>query len=115
MAYAAGDDLPALAGAQHSSATGRNFRLSGVGVWSLGENFGVTGRVGAYQGDVELGNGYRDNVSAVIHPTYGMGLRYDVSANLRVQGGWDRYHLGQSLRPGDGGVDLLTIGLKYRF
>jgi hypothetical protein len=94
---------------------GRDFRLAGVGTWSLGDKFGVTGRLGAYRGDVDAGTVYRLTPDAGLHPTYGMGLRYDVSANLRLQGGWDRYHLGQSLHPGDSGVDLLTIGLKYRF
>jgi hypothetical protein len=97
-----------------ASAT-RDFRFAGVGVWSLGDSFGLTGRFGAYRGDLDGGGLYRLTPDSTLHPTYGMGLRYDISANLRLQGGWDRYHLGQSLRPGDAGVDLLTIGLKYRF
>ena len=94
----------------------RDFRVAGVGTWSLNDNLGVTGRLGAYRGDVDASTLYRltpDGNS--LHPTIGMGLRYDISSNLRLQGGWDRYHLGVSLHPGDGGVDLLSIGLKYRF
>ena len=103
---------PAVAGVASNGT--RDFRLAGVGTWSLGDALGLTGRVGAYRGDIEVGSLYRLTPDASLHPTYGMGLRFDVSANLRLQGGWDRYHLGPSLRPGDG-VDLLTIGLKYRF
>jgi hypothetical protein len=87
-----------------------------VGTWALNDSLGLTGRLGAFKGDVDASTLYRltpDGNS--LHPTIGMGLRYDISSNLRLQGGWDRYHLGVSLHPGDGGVDLLSIGLKYRF
>ena len=95
---------------------GRDFRVAGVGTWALDDKFGVLGRVGAYHGDVDGSALYRLTPdSSSLRPTFGMGLRYDLSSNLRLQGGWDRYHLGQSLRPGDDGVDLLSIGLKYRF
>ena len=107
-------DSDASSGARPGS-TGRDFRLAGVGTWALADNLGVTGRLGAYRGDVDGRAVYQLTPDAALHPTYGMGLRYDVSANLRLQGGWDRYHLGPSLHPGDAGVDLLTIGLKYRF
>ena len=111
--FAYGDPATAPVGATPANG-GRDFRLAGVGTWSLGEAVGLTGRVGAYRGDVDASTLYRLTPDASLHPTYGMGLRFDVSANLRLQGGWDRYHLGPSLRAGDG-VDLLTIGLKYRF
>ena len=104
-----------VTGGGRNTQPGRNFRLAGVGTWPLGDSVGLTGRVGAYRGDIEMQNAYRITPDASLHPTFGMGVRYDFSANLRLQGGWDRYHLGGSLRPGDGGVDLLTIGLKYRF
>ncbi len=94
---------------------GRNFRLAGVGTWTMGDNVGVTGRVGAYRGNLQMQNAYLLTPDASLHPTYGMGVHYNFSSNLLVQGGWDRYRLGGSLRPGDDGVDLLTIGLKYRF
>ena len=95
---------------------GRDFRVAGVGTWAVDDKFGVLGRVGAYHGDVDGSALYRLTPdSSNLRPTFGMGLRYDLSSNLRLQGGWDRYHLGQSLRSGDDGVDLLSIGLKYRF
>ena len=48
---------------------------------------------------------------------YGVGLKYDFSQNFRVQGGWDRYRLGTDNTTIDGNrnIDLLSIGLKYRF
>ena len=118
LGYADGAGDPAERGGispSHVVSPINNFRLAGIGVWNLGDRLGLTGRVGAYRGDLDGVSLYSGTFDASLHPTFGMGLRYDISANLRLQGGWDRYHLGQSLRPGDAGVDLLTIGFKYRF
>jgi len=95
----------------------KDFRYTGSKTWVVGDKLGVTGRLGAFNSaEVDpSNNGYKLGSDMALRPTYGMGIRYDVSTNLRLQGGWDRYHLGPTLRPGDGEVDLLTIGLKYRF
>lgn len=95
----------------------KDFRLTSSKTWAVSDKFGVTGRFGAFNtAEVDPSNsGYKLGGEATYRPTYGMGIRYDLNGSLRLQGGWDRYHLGTSLRPGDGEVDLLTIGLKYRF
>jgi len=100
-----------------STSASKDFRLTSSKTWIVGEKLGVIGRIGAFN-SAEIdpsNNGNKLGSDSAYRPTYGMGLRYDVSNSLRLQGGWDRYHLGTSLRPGDGEVDLLTIGLKYRF
>jgi len=45
----------------------------------------------------------------------GFGMKYDISSSLRLQGGWDRYQLTSNRINGDAGIDLLSLGLKYRF
>ena len=100
-----------------SNSGSKDFRLTSSKTWAMGDKFGVTGRIGAFN-SAEIdpsNNGYKLGGDSAYRPTYGMGLRYDINSSLRLQGGWDRYHLSTSLRPGDGEVDLLTIGLKYRF
>jgi hypothetical protein len=97
-------------------APAKEFRFTSSGAWAVTDKLGFTGRIGAYTGDANSYSGIGKYSSELApRPTYGMGIRYDVSHNLRLQGGWDRYHLGSSLSPNDNGVDLLTIGLKYRF
>lgn len=98
-----------------SSIKAHGWQFLGVGTVPLSERFGLFGRVGAYRGDREL-NANFGNGADVTQATYGMGLKYDFTSNFRVQGAWDRYRLG--VRPGSGDVqdvDLLTIGLKYKF
>jgi len=98
-----------------SSIKAHGWQFLGVGTLPLGERFGVFGRVGAFRGDPDLNANYSGGSDAT-RATYGMGLKYDFSSNFRVQGAWDRYRLG--VRPGSGDVqdvDLLSIGLKYKF
>lgn len=100
----------------HKADAAKEFRFTSTGTWAITDKLGFTGRVGAYTGDANsLGGSVHYQSDLLPRPTYGMGIRYDVSNNLRLQGGWDRYHLGTSLSPLDAGIDLLTIGLKYRF
>ena len=106
------DRTDLIAGSGNKSTYGsKDFRLTSSKTWVMGDKFGVTGRIGAFN-SAEIdpsNNGYKLGGESAYRPTYGMGLRYDVNSSLRLQGGWDRYHLGTSLRPGDGEVDLLTL------
>ena len=98
-----------------SSIKAHGWQFFGVGTLPLSERFGVFGRVGAFRGDPDLNANYGGG-SDVTRAAYGMGLKYDFTNNFRVQGGWDRYRLG--VRPGAADaqdVDLLSIGLKYKF
>jgi len=110
------NDSSSLSGGKNTTSS-KDFRFTNSKTWVVGDKLGVTGRIGAYN-SAEIdpsNNGYKLGGDSAFRPTYGMGIRYDVNSSLRLQGGWDRYHLGTSIRPGDGEVDLLTIGLKYRF
>jgi predicted porin len=95
----------------------KSWQFSSTGTLPIGNKLGVTGKVGAYRGELD----YSDNQSIVddgkTKALYGVGLKYDFSQNFRLQGGWDRYRLGTSSLASDGdrNIDLLTIGLKYRF
>lgn len=94
----------------------KGWQFSGVGTVSVGQKLGVFGRLGAYRGELDLSPSQASAADGKTKATYGVGLMYDFSENFRVQGGWDRYRLGNeaaAATPGD--VDLLTIGLKYKF
>ncbi|MCD6043721.1 MAG: OmpA-like transrane domain, partial [Burkholderiales bacterium] len=54
--------------------------------------------------DVETPGGSDDKTEL----TWGLGAQYDVSARLGVRAGWQRYETDEE-------VDLLSIGVVYRF
>jgi Outer membrane protein beta-barrel domain len=93
----------------------KGWQFSGVGTVSVGQKLGVFGRLGAYRGELDLSPSQASAADGKTKATYGVGLMYDFSENFRVQGGWDRYRLGNEDSAATGDVDLLTIGLKYKF
>ena len=95
----------------------KGWQFSSTGTLPIGQKLGVTGKVGAYRGEVDLSANQSIIDDGKTKALYGVGLKYDFSQNFRVQGGWDRYRLGTNTATidGDRNIDLLSIGLKYRF
>jgi predicted porin len=95
----------------------KGWQFSSTGTFPIGQKLGVTGKVGAYRGEVDLTASQSINDDGKTKALYGVGLKYDFSQNFRVQGGWDRYRLGndKTTLDGDRNIDLLSIGVKYRF
>jgi hypothetical protein len=92
------------------------WQVLGVGSVPITKNWGVFGKLGAYRWNQDLGSNFSSIGGTNPRPTYGLGLKYDFTGNFSVSGEWDRYQLG----PANGGrndadIDLLSIGLKYRF
>jgi len=47
---------------------------------------------------------------------FGLGVRYDFSRNAGVRFEWERFvNVGDAATTGRGDIDLLAIGLQYRF
>lgn len=95
----------------------KGWQFSSTGTLPIGQKLGVTGKVGAYRGEVDVSASQSIIDDGKTKALYGVGLKYDFSQNFRVQGGWDRYRLGTNTTTidGDRNIDLLSIGLKYRF
>ncbi len=93
--------------------------LLGIGTLPVTQGFSLFGKEGVVRGD-EDGNlnfggpAYRLDGSTEL--TYGLGLKYDFSSNLGLRLEWQRFTPGGYLQPfGEGDVDLLSGGLRYRF
>jgi hypothetical protein len=96
----------------------RGWEFAGTGTWALSKRLGLTGKVGAYGGELNLTPNQGSALDGKTRAVLGVGLKYDFSSNFRLQGGWDRYRLGTTSAADDGrsaDVDLLSIGLKYKF
>jgi predicted porin len=95
----------------------KSWQFSSTGTLPIGSKLGVTGKVGAYRGELDFVDSQVSADDGKTKALYGVGLKYDFSQNFRLQGGWDRYRLGtdKTTVDGDRNIDLLSIGLKYRF
>jgi OmpA-OmpF porin, OOP family len=87
------------------------WELVGIGSYPIVDKLSVYGKLGLYRGELE-GLGAEETNSDV---TYGVGLQYDFLKNVGVRGEWQRYSKmgGGSLTETD--VDVLSVGVVYRF
>jgi OmpA-OmpF porin, OOP family len=91
-----------------------------VGTLPLAERFSIYGKAGLYVADTEvrvsfagLGSVNRSDDNTDL--TFGVGLRYDFTPNLGVRAEWQRYGDVSADAFGEGDIDLISIGLVWRF
>jgi hypothetical protein len=90
------------------------WQVLGIGSVPITRNWGVFGKLGAFRWTPDYKSSFGSITGDDAQPTYGLGLKYSFTDNLSVSGEWDRYQLQPGLGP-NGEIDLLSIGLKYRF
>lgn len=85
--------------------------LVGIGALPLVDRFSVYGKLGAYRGELKTAAAKKTSSDV----TYGAGLQYDFTKAVGVRGEWQRYNKmgGGALAKTD--VDVLSVGVVYRF
>ncbi|HWA37938.1 MAG TPA: outer membrane beta-barrel protein [Burkholderiales bacterium] len=95
------------------SATGEgdSWSLAAVGILPVGSSFSLFGKAGVAKTEVEaratgpggtvVGNGDQTELH------FGAGAMFSISRNLSLRGEWERFE--------DSEVDMISIGLQYRF
>src|SRR5262245_4642131 len=77
-----------------------------VGLYPVGNNLSITGKLGFAKWDVDAGFfGSQDGTDL----TFGIGVQYDLNPKIGIRGGWQRYDIN------DNDADLFSIGLIYKF
>lgn len=117
-AYTDLGELTASAPGISGSAEANALELTGVGSFPLGNAFSVYGKAGIYRGEVDSrlsgfggGNGDESNTDF----TFGAGVKFDMTQNVALRAEWQRYNDmgGDNVRETD--VDVLSVGLQYKF
>lgn len=101
--------------------------LDAVGTFPLGQNFNVFGKAGAFfsttktrlatSGNVVLGASVdASEKETEVNLKLGLGGQYDFTKSLGVRLEWERFFdVGKKSTTGEGDVELISIGLQYRF
>jgi OOP family OmpA-OmpF porin len=99
------------ASASGGDTKGNAWELVGIGALPLVDQFSVYGKLGAYRGELKAAAAKKTNSDF----TYGAGVQYDFTKTVGVRGEWQRYNKmgGGALRETD--VDVLSVGVIYRF
>jgi OmpA-OmpF porin, OOP family len=88
----------------------------GVGAFPVANALSVYGKLGAYYGKSEFRSslaGSGDDTNGGL--TYGFGAQYDVARNIGVRLEWQRYDQVGGSRSGETDIDVLNLGVVYRF
>lgn len=98
--------------------------LEAVGLAPVSERFSVFGKLGLQRWDTDA-HLAATNAGVASSTTLGargndwklgLGARYDLSRNVGVRFEWERFvNVGESATTGRGDIDLIAIGLQYRF
>jgi OmpA-OmpF porin, OOP family len=94
-----------------SACEGNAIEVVGIGAFPIVDKLSVYGKLGIYRGELEAPGAKETNSDL----TYGVGLQYDFLKNVGVRGEWQRYSKmgGGNLVETD--VDVMSVGLIYRF
>jgi OmpA-OmpF porin, OOP family len=96
------------------------FELVGVGAFPLGAQFSVYGKAGFYRGETKVTGSVLgvpvDIKETNTDLTYGVGVQYHINRQIGVRAEWQRYtNMGDSATIGESDVDVMSIGLVFRF
>ncbi len=99
------------ASAAAGAVEGTAWELVGIGAYPLVDKLSAYGKLGVYRGELE-GLGAEETNTDL---TFGVGLQYDLVKNVGLRGEWQRYSKmgGGNLVETD--VDVLSVGVVYRF
>lgn len=90
--------------------------LAVVGVLPLGQQFSLLARVGFINATVKLSGPGGSVDSTDVKSTYGIGAAFNFNPQLGVRVGFDRYSkLGDSNTTGESDVDMISLGVVYKF
>jgi OmpA-OmpF porin, OOP family len=78
--------------------------LVGVGMWPLGNNFHILGKLGFANVEFDTRAGSEDKTEV----TWGVGVQFDMGRNLGLRAMWQRYETDEE-------VDFLNVGVIWKF
>lgn len=92
------------------------WELVGVGSFPVANALSVYGKLGGYYGKSEFRSSVApsgDDTNGGL--TYGFGAQYDLARQVAVRLEWQRYDQVGGSRAGETDIDVLNLGVVYRF
>lgn len=105
---------------------GKGWSLAGVGTAMVSDTLGVFGKLGAVNWDLDYKCSKVSGTGACTAPAdrsasgtdliYGVGLKYNLTKQTGLRAEWERLNnIGDKNTTGEGDVDLITVGIQYKF
>lgn len=109
-----------VAGPQGFASTDSNaWQIGAVGSIPLNSQFAFTGKLGLARTATD-GSGNINGVAFAgsdsnTAPTYGLGMRYDISKAVGLRGEWERFRISNAGFGGKSDADLFTLNALFKF
>jgi OOP family OmpA-OmpF porin len=112
------------AGTVGSDTRANAWSMDAIGLLPLSDRIALFGKVGLHRWEVDgraaaIVGGAASTVGARATGTdwkYGFGARFDVSKSTALRVEWERFrNVGDAATTGRGDIDVLTLGVHYRF
>jgi OOP family OmpA-OmpF porin len=96
------------------------WEVVGIGSLPIADRFSLFGKVGLYGADTDIdvafaGFGTVTDTDDNVGLTFGFGARYDFTRNFGVRAEWQRYSDVKASDFGEFDVDVMSVGIVFRF
>lgn len=96
------------------------WELVGVGSLPMADRFSLFGKLGLYRAETKIDIAFEGAGSVTdddnnVGLTLGVGARYDFTRNLGIRAEWQRYSEVAAADFGESDVDVISIGVLWRF
>ena len=91
------------------------FEVVAVGIFPIADKFSIYGKLGMYRGETDASAPGVSESETNNDLTFGFGVRYDFTKNLGVRGEWQKYQDVGGGNIGESDVDVISIGLIWKF
>jgi len=105
-------------GAFTASIEAKIWELVAVGSWPFTPNFSAYGKLGMYRGDTDFNTNnpaFSSESESNNDLTYGLGVRWDFTKNLGVRAEYQIYKDVGGGNIGEGDVDVISVGVIWKF
>jgi OmpA-OmpF porin, OOP family len=91
------------------------FELVAVGMLPIADKFSIYGKLGMYRGETDASAPGQSISESNTDLTFGVGVRFDLTKNLGVRAEWQKYTDVGGGDIGTADVDVISIGVLFRF
>lgn len=111
-------------GGANADAKASGLNIAALGILPINQSFAVFGKLGLINAKVEStvsATGPGGSASASVsstdwRPNYGIGVNYNVSKQFSIRAEYEQFSkLGNASRTGEADVNLLSVGVAYKF
>lgn len=109
-------EVSASAGGATVSAEATALEVVGIGSIPVADRFSVYGKLGLYRGETDLSSNFGVSGDESNNDlTFGFGVRFDLSRNAAIRAEWQRYGDVGGDSTGESDIDVMSVGLIWRF